>query len=291
LILNEIHESLFEKYKMGITFEAASSLQNLLFHDGLYDVYDTQEVRIYDQEKLIAIGFFDMGEKSMMGITCFYDPDYQRYSLGKYLMFLKMQYAQNQGMAHFYPGYVSPGHPVFDYKLNLAKPFTEYLELSSNTWKPVQNFSESVIPIDVMRLKLRQLQELLRLREVETNFYNYEFFDADLTFDFNGSKTLDFPVFLQYANDYENIQGKSTVIIIYDVRDSQFHLVVCEGIYNMSLASNDSEHFTKGILKIIHNLYATELVENMAYTVATSLLIAKQRQLITSSESYKILHN
>jgi leucyl-tRNA---protein transferase len=275
LVLNEIHENLFEKYKMGITFDAASSLQDLLFHDGLHDVYDTQEVCIYDQGKLIAAGFFDAGEKSMMGITCFYDPDYQKYSLGKYLMFLKMQHAKNQGMTHFYPGYFAPDYPMFDYKLDLAKPFTEYFELSSHTWKSIQKFPPTKIPIDVMRLKLRQLQEFLSLREVETNFYNYEFFDADLIPSFNGLETFDFPVFLQYSDTYGNIPQKP--IIIYDVRDSQFHLVVCEGICPITLSPNNSEHFTEEILKITQHLFATELAEIMAIVVATSFVVAEQK--------------
>ena len=275
LVLNETHENLFEKYKTSINFDAASSLQNLLFHDGLYDVYDTQEVCIYDQEKLIAVGFFDVGEKSMMGITCFYDPDYQKYSLGKYLMFLKMQYAQSKGMTHFYPGYFSPNYPIFDYKLDLAKPFTEYFELSSQTWKSIREFSPTKIPIDVMRLKLRQLQDFLRLRNVETNFYHYEFFDAELFPDYNGSGTFDFPVFLQYSDTYGTLPQKP--IIVYDVRDSQFHLVVCEGICPLMLIPSNSEHFTEEILKMTQHLFAAELAEIMAIIVATSFVVAEQK--------------
>jgi leucyl-tRNA---protein transferase len=274
LTLKETHENLFANYKTGITFDAASSLQDLLLHDGLHDVYDTQEVCIYDQEKLIAAGFFDTGEKTMMGITCFYDPDYQKYSLGKYLMFLKMQYAQSKGMTHFYPGYFSPNYPIFDYKLDLAKPFTEYFELSSNTWKSIQKFTPLKIPIDVMRLKLRQLQDFLSQRDVEMNFYNYEFFDADLIPDFNGLKTFDFPVFLQYSDTYGTLPQKP--IIVYDVRDSQFHLVVCEGIYNINFKPNNSEHFTSEILKITQHLFATELAEIMALVVATSFEVEKK---------------
>jgi leucyl-tRNA---protein transferase len=268
LVLNETHERLFSRYKMGITFDASSSLQDLLFHDGLVDVYYTQEVCVYDGEKLIAAGFFDTGEKTLMGITCFYDPDYQKYSLGKYLMFLKMQYARTQDMTHFYPGYFSPNYPVFDYKLDLVKPCTEYYELASHTWKPIQEFSSEKIPIEVMRLKLRQLQELLREREVETKFYNYEFFDADLIPNFNGIYTFDFPVFLQYSDTYKNLPQRP--MIVYDVRDAQFHLIICEGIRNITLEPNDSEHFTKEIIRMTQHLFATELAEIMAIVVATS---------------------
>jgi arginine-tRNA-protein transferase len=54
------HEELFLKYKNHISFEAAPSLEYLLYHDGNNDIYDTYQVNIYDQQKLIATGFFDL---------------------------------------------------------------------------------------------------------------------------------------------------------------------------------------------------------------------------------------
>ena len=165
-VLGETHENLFTQYKSGVTFEAALSLQELLLNELNYNVFDTYELSLYDQNKLIATGIFDMGESSLMGITCFYDPDYQKFSLGKYLMFLKMNFAKKRGMDYFYPGYFSPNNPVFDYKLELAKPFTEYLELSSNTWKSIREYHISNAPFEVMSLKLRNLQNLLAKQNV-----------------------------------------------------------------------------------------------------------------------------
>lgn len=273
--LNETHETLFAKYKTSITFEAAISLQDLLYYQQTGNIYDTWEVNIYDQDKLIAVGIFDVGEKSLMGITCFYDPDYQKYSLGKYLIFLKMQYAKNKGMTYFYPGYFSPNYPLFDYKLELAKPFTEYFELSSHAWKSIQEFSILKVPIDIMSLKLTGLQSYLAERNVATILFNYEFFDADLLSTFNGLNTFDFPIFLQCVKNYDNI--KQNPIIVFDVRDSQFHLFICEGIYKVTLTPNNPQHFTSQILQIVQHLFATELSEIMATVVATSFIVAEQK--------------
>jgi leucyl-tRNA---protein transferase len=268
LVLREIHENLFTKYKTGITFDAASSLQDLLSYGSEHKIYHTQEVCVYDGEKLIASGFFDVGEKTTMGITCFYDPDYQKYSLGKYLMFLKIDYARKQGMDYFYPGYFSPNYPLFDYKLDLAKPFTEYLELSSNTWKSIQEYATETVPIEVMSLKLNQLHGLLKTKNVESTIYDYEFFDADLIPLFNGLQTFDFPIFLQCFENYGNI--KNNPIIVYDVQDAKFHLVICEGIYNVTFTPNHPQHFTSQVLRMVHHLFETELAEIMAIVVATS---------------------
>lgn len=273
-LLNEIHEILFAKYKTVITFEAAISLQDLLYYQQTDNIYDTWEVNIYDHDKLIAVGIFDVGETASMGITCFYDPDYQKYSLGKYLMFLKMQYVKNKGMTHFYPGYFSPNYPIFDYKLDLAKPFTEYFELSSYTWKPIREYSVLDAPIEVISLKLKELQNCLAEKNVRTILYNYEFFDADLISTFNGMNTFDFPIFLQCFESYGNI--KQHPIIVFDVRDSQFHLVICEGIYDVTLTPNNPQHFTAQILQIAQRLFVTELAEAMAIVVATSFVVAEK---------------
>ena len=281
-ILNETHEILFAKYKTSVTFEAAISLQDLLYYQQTGSIYDTWAVNIYDQDKLIAVGIFDVGETSSMGIICFYDPDYQKYSLGKYLMFLKMQHAKNQGMTHFYPGYFSPNYPIFDYKLDLAKPFTEYLELSSHTWKSIREYSVLNTPIGVISLKLKNLQNCLAERSVETTLFNYEFFDADLISTFNGMNTFDFPVFLQCFESYGNVQQNP--IIVYDVRDSQFHLVICEGIYDVTLTPNNPQHFTSQILQIAQHLFATDLAEAMAIVVETSFVVAEENFPTISSK-------
>ncbi|MEJ7659632.1 MAG: hypothetical protein WKG07_08390 [Hymenobacter sp.] len=40
---------------------------------------------------LIAAGIFDQGTRSLAGIVNFYDPDYRKYSLGKYLMLYEIR--------------------------------------------------------------------------------------------------------------------------------------------------------------------------------------------------------
>ena len=92
---SEKQENLFQKYRNHITFDASPSLENLLFNNGENDVFNTYEVSVYDQEKLIATGFFDLGDNTSAGITCFYDPDYKKHSLGKFLMYQKIDFCKN----------------------------------------------------------------------------------------------------------------------------------------------------------------------------------------------------
>ena len=87
-----IKEALFARYKQHISFEASASLHTLLFGKASTDIYNTQEVNIYHHDKLIASGFFDLGNTSAAGIASFYDPEYKKFSLGKHLIYLKIAY-------------------------------------------------------------------------------------------------------------------------------------------------------------------------------------------------------
>ncbi|MGC3943525.1 MAG: GNAT family N-acetyltransferase [Chryseolinea sp.] len=120
-------ESLFAKYKKSVPFEASASLNHLLFGKATATVYNTFEVDVFDKDRLIAVGYFDLGKEAGMGISSIYDPEYKKYSLGKYLIYLKMNHCKELGMRYFYPGYFVPGYPFFDYKLSIGKNALQYL--------------------------------------------------------------------------------------------------------------------------------------------------------------------
>ena len=88
---------------------------------------------------MIAAGFFDLGKMSAAGITCIYHPAYKKYSLGKYLMYLKMAFCKEQQLQYFYPGYVVPGYNSFDYKLEIGKSAIEYFDTYTGKWLPLQH--------------------------------------------------------------------------------------------------------------------------------------------------------
>jgi arginine-tRNA-protein transferase len=144
--IKPIQETLFDKYRSHITFETSNSLEQLLFNNTQRDIFNAYEVNVYDKEKLIATGFFDLGHDSGAGISCFYDPDYKKHSLGKYLMFLKMDFCIKRGLTFFYPGYFAPGYRLFDYKLDLTKSAMEFLDFRDNQWYPMSTFSADNTP-------------------------------------------------------------------------------------------------------------------------------------------------
>lgn len=132
--LTPVHEALYSSYKESISFDTAPSLHALLHGNSSLDVYNSYMIEIYDGNKLIGIGIFDLGDVSAAGICSVYDPAYKKHSLGKYMIFEKMLYCKNENLKYFYPGYIVPGYSMFDYKLEIGTTAIEYFENKSKQW-------------------------------------------------------------------------------------------------------------------------------------------------------------
>lgn len=267
--LTSAHEDLFQKYRSHIAFDASPNLENLLFNNGVNDIYNTYEVNVYDHHTLIATGFFDLGSTSSAGITCFYDPDYRKHSLGKFLMYQKMEFCKKLGHTYFYPGYFAPGYRLFDYKLDLAKSSLEYLDVCTDTWLPFSQYDPNINPLVIMTDKLNQLSVYLKEIGFEHTFFQYEYFDADLMTSLNALNLFDFPVFI-YC--FEVDDTNTSPMIVYDVRDNQFHLMLCSSVFRTHSDYNIDDHYSTNLLKTVKHLYSTESIRMMADVISMSLI-------------------
>src|SRR6187402_316816 len=84
------HKELHQTYRAFIDFDGAWSIEECLFGEdmSLHNIFNTKCISIYDQGKLVAAGYFDVGTKAAASILHFYDPLYSRYSLGKFLILI-----------------------------------------------------------------------------------------------------------------------------------------------------------------------------------------------------------
>lgn len=134
-------EALFTIYKTGIDFDPAETIKHLLLGEASHNIYDTHVIEVRDQNVLIAAGIFDYGKKSIAGILNFYHPAYKKYSLGKYLMLLKIKQAQAMGKHWYYPGYIVKGFSKFDYKLFAGKSAAELYLQEFSSWQSYHNIN------------------------------------------------------------------------------------------------------------------------------------------------------
>jgi len=140
--LTEELERLHDLYFLNISFTTSVTLKDLL-EDEEGKVFDTYLAEIRDGEKLIAAGIFDGGKQSIAGIKNILHPDYKKYSLGKMLMLIKYRFCVRTGLQYYYPGYIAPGYPRFDYKLFMDNGATEVYDPSASRWVPYGSFFSS----------------------------------------------------------------------------------------------------------------------------------------------------
>lgn len=126
---------LYDLYRNHIDFDGYTSLNKCLYGgDKVKSKYNTYAIRIRDKGVLIGVGLFDKGLKSVSSEIHFFHPSYSKYSIGKLLILLTIDFMRNHKMKWYYPGYIVVGKPKLDYKLFLGKDLAQYYDYESQSW-------------------------------------------------------------------------------------------------------------------------------------------------------------
>lgn len=258
--ISPAHEVLYFEYRQSVTFDVSPSLQELLLGNDTVNRFNTHEINIYDGDVLIATGIFDLGATSAAGISCIYHPAYKKYSLGKYLMYLKMEFCRQQQLQYFYPGYVVPGCSPFDYKLEVGKATLEYLQLSTMQWVRYTTKETLANPLHQMVEQLTTLQTKLTENNIPNQFLHYRFFEANLHPYYYGYGLFDFPVFL---NCFPLDEASTYLVVVFDVRTSCYQLLECSTAINIGFQLKGSTIFDADLLKVKTLIFACANPEEM----------------------------
>lgn len=130
-------DNLYETYRKHMKFDAHESIHHFLIGQEKHCDFNAGIIEIRHQKELIAAGYFDLGAESITGNLNFYNPNYKKYSLGKFLMLLKIKYAQELNLTYYYTGYLAIDNAKFDYKLFPSIEAVEVLiKQENNTWFP-----------------------------------------------------------------------------------------------------------------------------------------------------------
>lgn len=259
-------ELLYVRYKQSVPFEASASLQTLLFGNSNHNIFDTYEVAVYDNDNLIAVGFFDLGKDSAMGISSIYDPNYRKFSLGKHLIYSKITFCKERGIKYFYPGYFVPGYRAFDYKLDIAKEYIEYLELQTDRWLPISVFRDDGIPIVQMTNSLHELKKWLMRSAVDSDILFYDYFYANQTPELSGAELFDFPVFLATP-----MSLNQWLLIVYDVCQGKYLFLKCYPVLTPPQPAAVPGYYSEFVLKSEETVYASQDVEKIGSVFLTYL--------------------
>jgi len=89
-----------------------------------------REILYVREEKLVGVAISDILPKSISSIYCYYDHDYDKYSIGKYSILIQIKIAKELNIPYIYLGYWIKDHLSMGYKENY-QPFEILVNRSS----------------------------------------------------------------------------------------------------------------------------------------------------------------
>ncbi|OAV44918.1 GNAT family N-acetyltransferase [Lewinella sp. 4G2] len=186
------------------------------FHVGYYPskrFVDTQQVEVYDGDRLVAFSYFDPGEQCMYSKVGVYDPAYKEFSLGIYTMLLEVQWAKDNGLAYYHPGYVSVDFPIFDYKLRLGP--MDYRDCATGEWKtlPDNDPRHAPDPLHLNQAAMYRLSVDLEKAGFTGKVKEYPSLTARFYYPGHGGGLVDAPFVFQLD---EGIANGRLTLITYD---------------------------------------------------------------------------
>lgn len=214
-------DRLYSRYRQQFNGRLAYTLRESLQDGSDKNIYNTQEICIYEGNRLVAFSFFDIGKTSIASILGIYDPDYHSFSLGYYTMLLEIIYGLNHGFHYYFPGYVVPGYDRFEYKKRIGA--VQYYNPIQQNWLPYDKKTPPPTPLAQMESKLDQLQDELVRAGISIKKCQYPLFEANL-FGFWKANYLEYPIFLWCFPQSFNLDY---LVLTYDLVKNQYYLLRC----------------------------------------------------------------
>ena len=114
--ITEEKEILFERHKQRFKSGIPSSLYDFLSFDAANTPCAAFEICVYDNKKLLATSFFDVGERAISSVYAMFEPEEASRSLGIFTMLLEVEFALKSEKKFYYQGYAYQGSSFYDYK-------------------------------------------------------------------------------------------------------------------------------------------------------------------------------
>jgi len=211
-------ELLYELQKPKFKGFIHHSLHDYL-HAGFFrTVFDTWEVAVYDDERLIAVSYFDKGLNSIASLLGLQDPEYSRYSLGMFTMLVEIEHAKSIQAKWYYPGYILDKDSSFNYKLRLGD-FEFYNH--NKRWVSFKKFSPELLLSNQISDRLYELRAIFNERFWAYNYFYYPYFSMGFMGAWD-NRFVKFPVLISTGN----LLPQGEVFVSYDIEKEVYTLLV-----------------------------------------------------------------
>ena len=133
-VIDAQKEALFLRHRTRFKQNIPDSIHDFISDSPATVPCRTQEVCVYDGDRLLAASFLDIGEQATSAVYAAFDPAESARSLGIFTMLCAIGQSQALGCQYYYPGYAYREPSPYDYKKRFCS--LEALDWESG-WKPL----------------------------------------------------------------------------------------------------------------------------------------------------------
>ncbi|MCS6820934.1 MAG: hypothetical protein NZ551_03610 [Microscillaceae bacterium] len=254
---NAEKEALFQQQKFKFKGFIFNDLEGFLYanlpqKEKIANIFNTYEVAVYENHRLVALSLMDIGKNSIASLLGLYDMQYPKLSLGLYTMLIEINFAKNEDKKWYYPGYIMKHNTSFDYKLTLGDPqWIQYYDWNTKRWKQWRDRSlKDFKLIDTYKAKTAEIAQLLTAQGVRFRKRLYPFFSFGYSM-----MGYDKPIFLEIISTISHqLQDPQLVLAIdYSPQQNVFTLQLLRQIYHIELIGME---------------YSQDIAENPIYCLA-----------------------
>jgi arginine-tRNA-protein transferase len=269
--INDEREKLYRRYAEDFDGRLSPTIRDSLEDYGDKTVFHTHDISVREKVsgQLVACSYFDLGDESAASILGIFDPKLRHFSLGYYTMLLEVEYCLRQGIRYYYPGYVVPGYPRFEYKLRVGP--SQYFDIRTDNWHPYPEFDplrEGPVEAQVAALSafVREYASAGRAAALKI----YPLFEAGL-YDIWNDDYFPYP----YMVKLEQPERKYVYVVAFDPKQRQYLLLKCRHMVQTQLL------FNAEYLRTFHSeSFATDLLAVRRVVAQSSSVVATVRHCL-----------
>jgi arginyl-tRNA--protein-N-Asp/Glu arginylyltransferase len=109
-------EELFHRHKSRFKNGIPDSLYDFLSTEANSVPCEAKQISAYEDNELIAVSYFDIGDRTCSGVYATFDPKRSDRSLGIFTMLKEIEFAVDNRKQFYYQGYSFSGNSFYDYK-------------------------------------------------------------------------------------------------------------------------------------------------------------------------------
>lgn len=133
---------LFHRHKTRFRHNVPPSILEFLPEHADAAPCEIMEMNVRDDNRLLAISYFSVGQNANSGIYAMFEPTEQRRGLGIFTLLKELEFAKETGRTLYYLGYSYNGKSFYDYKKQFRG--TEAYDWATG-WSPLSCEDEGIV--------------------------------------------------------------------------------------------------------------------------------------------------